>query len=118
MDAGLRPRTERPSDYRDVIDVPPELRQHLPSSFDVVGDIIIIKIPDELVPVRKKMGEALLSVYPNIRAVFSDDGVKGEFRIRDLTRIAGTGTARTLHKENGTQITTDPSKVYFNPRLS
>lgn len=69
-EADLRPRMERPSDYREIVDVPGELRSELPSSFDVVGDIIIIKIPDNLVPVQSKMGDALLATYPNIRAVF------------------------------------------------
>ncbi|MBO4568758.1 MAG: 50S ribosomal protein L11 methyltransferase, partial [Candidatus Methanomethylophilaceae archaeon] len=49
---------------------------------------------------------------------FSDSGVKGDFRIRDLERLAGTGGSETVHKEFGVRIFTDPSKVYFNPRLS
>src|SRR5437879_860171 len=34
--------------YKDVIEVPPSARRLLPSSFDVVGDIAVIKIPEEL----------------------------------------------------------------------
>ena len=50
--------------------------------------------------------------------VFHDYGVKGDFRIRDLEKIAGEGTSETVHKEFGVKLYTDPSKVYFNPRLS
>jgi len=110
---------ERPvNDYRDIVDVPEELKAILPSSFDVVGDIAIMKIPAELAPYSEAMGNALLKATPNVRAVFHDGGVKGEFRIRELTRVAGKGDASVIHKENGVRLKTDPSKVYFNPRLS
>lgn len=117
-DSELQEQERRVGDYREIADVPDGLREHLPSSFDIVGDIAIMKIPDELLGYSEKLGEALLKTSPNIRAVFRDAGVKGEFRIRELTRIAGTGDAETIHKENGTRLKTDPSKVYFNPRLS
>ncbi len=109
----------RPKEYREVVkDVPDGLRELLPVSFDVVGDIAMIRIPDELLPYSRQIGEALIEVNRNIRAAFSDSGVKGEFRIRDLEKIAGEGGSETVHKEFGVRLFTDPSKVYFNPRLS
>ena len=108
----------RPREYRDVADVPEELRDLLPTSFDVVGDIAMIKIPDELLPYSRQIGEALVAVNRNIRAAFRDSGVKGDFRIRDLEKIAGEGGSETVHREFGVRLFTDPSKVYFNPRLS
>ena len=117
-DAELRPQERHVSDYREVVDVPESVKSLLPSSFDVVGDVAIMKIPDELMPYAAEMGRALMKVTPNIRAVFHDAGVKGEFRIRELTRVAGTGDAEVIHRENGVRLKTDPSKVYFNPRLS
>ena len=118
-EAELRPQERHITDYREAVKgIPDGLRGSLPSSFDIVGDIIIMKFPDELVPYESNIGEALLEATPNIRAVFSDGGVKGEFRIRELNRIAGKGDAVTIHKENGVRLKTDPSVVYFNPRLS
>ena len=78
----------------------------------------MIKLPDELRPYAQHIGEALLRVNRSIRIVFEDHGVKGEFRIRDLERIAGTGTSETVHREFGVRLYTDPARVYFNPRLS
>ena len=118
VDAEMQVQEQRPTDYRDVADVPEELREHLPSSFDVVGDVAMIKLPDELKPYAARIGEALLEVNRSIRIVFEDHGVKGDFRIRDLERIAGTGTSETVHKEFGVRLYTDPARVYFNPRLS
>ena len=97
VDAEMQVQEQRPTDYRDVADVADNLREHLPSSFDVVGDVAMIKLPDELKPYATQIGEALLKVNRSIRVVFEDHGVKGEFRIR---------------------LYTDPSRVYFNPRLS
>ena len=117
-EAELRPQSRGEGDYRNIVDVPDELRELLPNSHDVVGDIAITKLEEPLLPYRKAIGEAMMKVSPNIRAVFLDGGVKGEFRIRELERIAGTGTSETMHKEFGTRMLTDPSIVYFNPRLA
>ncbi len=59
-----------------------------------------------------------MKVNRSLRIVFRDHGVRGEFRIRDLERIAGTGTSETVHREFGVELRTDPARVYFNPRLS
>ncbi len=109
----------RPSgDYRLSVNVPDDLRPLLPNSHDVVGDIAITKLDDELLPYKAEIGNAMISASPNIRAVFLDGGVKGEYRIRELELIAGSGGSETIHKEFGTRLKTDPSKVYFNPRLA
>ncbi len=118
VEADVETQEHRPTDYREVAEVPEELREVLPSSFDVVGDVAMIKLPDELMPYKESIGSALLKVNRSIRTVFLDSGVKGEFRVRDLERIAGTGPSETVHKEFGVRLWTDPAKVYFNPRLS
>ncbi len=108
----------RPADYKEVLDFPDWLAEELPNSYDIIGDIALIKLTDILLPYKERIGEAMIEASPNIRAVMLDDGVKGEFRIRELEKIAGTGTSETVHKEFGTKIATDPSLVYFNPRLA
>ncbi len=118
VDAELRPSEHGETDYKNIAAVPEDLKELLPKSFDVVGDIAILKLEELLLPYGAEIGEALMKVTPNIRAVFLDGGVKGEFRIRELERIAGSGTSETIHREFGTRMMTDPSKVYFNPRLA
>lgn len=118
IDAEMEGQGHRPKDYRDVAQVPDDLKGTLPSSFDVVGDVAMIKLPDELLPYKGTIGNALLEVNHSLRTVFLDSGVKGEFRIRDLEQIAGSGSSETVHKEFGVRLYTDPSRVYFNPRLS
>lgn len=117
-EAELRPQEHGNGDYRNFVNVPEELKQLLPMSHDVVGDIAITKLEDPLLPYKEEIGKAMIKVSPNIRAVFLDGGVKGEYRIRELERIAGEGTSEVIHKEFGTRLMTDPAKVYFNPRLA
>ncbi len=110
---------ERPAgDYRENLRLPDGLQELLPNSFDVVGDIGMMKIPEELVLYKHEIGEAMMKANHSLRCVFSDSGVKGELRVRDLELIAGSGTSETVHKEFGARMHTDPSKVYFNPRLA
>ncbi len=118
VECDAEPQERRPTDYREVAKVPEGLRGELPSSFDVVGDVAMMKLPESLLPYRKEAGEALMAVNRSIRTVFLDAGVKGEFRVRDLERIAGEGPSETVHTEFGVRLWTDPAKVYFNPRLS
>ena len=104
------------TDYRNLL--PEEIREILPNSFDNIGDVLVVKLVDELLPMKHEIGDALLKVSSSMRAVFLDHGVKGELRIRDLELIAGTGGSETRHRESGVTLMTDPAKVYYNPRLA
>ena len=115
-DAELEVLKHQETDYRKLL--PEEIRDILPNSFDNIGDVLILKLVDELLPMKHEIGDALLKVSPSTRAVFLDSGVKGELRIRDLELIAGTGGSETRHRESGVTIMTDPAKVYYNPRLA
>ena len=69
---------ERPvGDYRHLLDLPDGLSDLLPISFDVVGDVGMIKIPEELEPYRESIGKAMMRAHRSLRCVFSDSGVKG-----------------------------------------
>lgn len=88
-----------------------------PSSFDVIGDIAIIKIPEELKKKERKIGEQLLK-FKNIKTVLKKEGmVEDEFRIRKYKFLAGEKKKETLHKEYGCRYKLNVEKVYFSPRL-
>ena len=106
------------TDYRSLVQVPEELKELLPTSFDVIGDVGIVKLPEALLPYAKQVGEALREVTPRLRTVALDKGVKGELRVRDLEVIAGGPSTETTHLEYGIRFLVDPAKVYFNPRLA
>lgn len=104
--------------YKELVLIPEDLKELLPTSFDMIGDICIIKLADELLPHSKKIGEAILGANTNIKVAALDRGVKGEFRTRDLEIIAGEERTTTTHKEFGLRFEMDVAKVYFSPRLA
>src|SRR6266571_5423742 len=104
--------------YKDVADVPPSLRPSLPSSFDVVGDIAVIKIPEGLRSHREAIGRAILRWNPKIRVAAEDHGVKGERRVRQIGFIAGERRTTTVHVEHGLRYRVDLAAAYFSPRLA
>ncbi|WP_297468532.1 class I SAM-dependent methyltransferase family protein [Thermococcus sp.] len=110
---------KRPHSYREVVDVPEKVKPLLPSSFDIIGDIAIIELPDELKPYGKAIGEAILKVHRHIKAVFAKGSkVEGEYRVRELVHLAGENRTETIHRENGIRLKLDVAKVYFSPRLA
>ena len=116
IDADLPVIEHAITDYRLLL--PESVRDILPNSYDNIGDVTIIKIPDELMYLKHEIGDALVRASKNTRCVLMDSGVKGELRIRDLELIAGEGPSETRHRESGVTIMTDPAKVYYNPRLA
>ena len=109
----------RPRSYREVVEVPDEIRPLLPSSFDIIGDIAIIELPEELMPHGRAIGEAILKVHRHIKAVFAKGSkVEGEYRVRELIHLAGEKRTETVHRENGIRLKLDVARVYYTPRLA
>jgi tRNA (guanine37-N1)-methyltransferase len=107
-----------PVRYRDVLDWAEAEKDLLPRAFDVVGDIVLIRLPRELEPRKASVGEALLRFVPGARVVGLDHGVHGADRRRTVERIAGAGPWRTRHRENGVDLEVDVETAYFSPRLA
>jgi tRNA (guanine37-N1)-methyltransferase len=104
--------------YKELIEIPDDLMEILPTSFDVVGKVAIIKIPDEIEDYKEKIGAAILDSQKNLETVAEDLGVEGEERVRKLEIIVGEKRTETVHKEYGIELKIDPSLVYFSPRLA
>jgi tRNA (guanine37-N1)-methyltransferase len=107
-----------PKSYQDILNLPPGLMELLPTSFDIVGDIFVLKLIDEILPYAKDIANALLETNRNAKVVVLDRGVKGEFRTRDLELLAGENRTTTVQKEYGLRFEMDLAKVYFSPRLA
>ncbi len=112
------PGRRRPTSYRDRLPYPPELARALPRSFDVIGDLVVLRLPESLQSRSAEIAEAIRSSVPRARLVGVDRGVKGPFRLRDIGVVAGTGPLRTRHRENGIELDVDLARAYFSPRLA
>jgi tRNA (guanine37-N1)-methyltransferase len=98
--------------------VPEMLHPHLPTSFDIIGDIAVVKIDDEIWEYRKDIGSSILGAYKSIMTVAADAGVSGDFRQRVIEVIAGKPETLTVHREYGLRLEVDISMAYFSPRLA
>jgi len=108
---------EKIKSYREFLNLSKEIIDELPKSYDIIGDIIIIKLKNDFLKYSNEIGEALLKFHKNMKTVALDLGVQGELRIRNLKVIAGDGLD-TIHKENGIRIFVNPGESYFSPRLA
>ncbi|MFA5772361.1 MAG: class I SAM-dependent methyltransferase family protein [Thermoplasmata archaeon] len=104
--------------YRDIITVPEDLKTYLPKSFDIIGEIAVVKVAKELLSYKKTIGDAILTANKNVKTVAVDEGVKNEYRIRKLNVVSGDHKTETIHREHGIRIMIDLAKAYYSPRLA
>jgi tRNA (guanine37-N1)-methyltransferase len=102
---------------KDIL--PPEDISKLYSAFDIVGSIIIIKIPDSLNSKKQIIAETILMNIKSAKSIFAQtSAVQGDYRLRTLEYLAGVNCPTTEYKEHGCRFKVDVSKTYFSPRLS
>jgi tRNA (guanine37-N1)-methyltransferase len=87
-------------------------------SYDVIGDIAVIRVQEQLVHHSEEIAEALLH-QKNIKAVWRQSSpIHGDYRLRDLQWVAGEKKSITVHKEHGSLFKVDIENCYFSPRLA
>jgi len=87
-------------------------------SFEIIGDIVIIEIPDEIMHRKDDIVEAILGRHKHVKTVLRKVGeVDGVFRIAKYELIYGERT-ETVVKEHGCRFLVDPTKVYYSVKLS
>jgi len=92
--------------------------EDLKTSFDIIGDIVILEIPENLQAQKDIIGEAALN-FTKRKAIFmKKSAIEGVTRTRQLEHIAGEKITTTIHKEHGTRFKLDVADVYFSPRLA
>lgn len=88
-----------------------------PRTQEVVGEILILEIPDELMKKEKIIAEAYLKANKQISTVVKKSDIHtGEFRTRKVTVLAGKKTKETVHRENGVELKLDLERTYFSAR--
>ena len=108
----------KPISYKEMTSIPDKLKHELPTSYDIIGDIILVKLPKILLKYQKEIGESLLKSNKNIRTVCLTEPVSGEFRTRNIKVIAGEERTITTHTEYGLTFNVDVKNTYFSPRLA
>ena len=115
-------RQEEPEFYRRTRLLPDILKNSmspselylLPKGWQILGDLIIVRIHPNLEAFKHLIAQALLSIYPRCKAVLRDFGVEGQLRIPTREVLAGDTTV-TIHRENGVFFKLDASRIMFSP---
>jgi len=93
--------------------------KRLYKSYDIVGDIAIIRTPDTLKHRSKIIAEAIMQTQKRVKTVlFQACPVFGDLRLRKLEWVAGEMKKEAIHKEYGCLFKVDLERCYFSPRLS
>lgn len=107
--------SKKPSSLKEYIEdfLSEDKLANFPSGWQILGDIIIVSIPETLEDKKIRVADTLLSMYPKCRSVVRDFGIEGQFRqpIREL--LLGSGT-ETIHKEHGCFFKQDVTKVMYS----
>ncbi len=88
------------------------------NSYDIVGDIAIIRLTEISRKYSQIIAETIMAVHKNVRTVLAQTSpIHGDFRLRKLEHLAGENETATIHKESECLFSVDLEKCYFSPRL-
>lgn len=91
--------------------------EKLPNAYDIIGDILIIDIPDELKKKEKIITDKILEIHPNIKTICKKQDIhKGKYRTQKLKIIAGEKRKETIYRENNVRLKLNIETSYFSPR--
>lgn len=97
---------------------PQQLKQ-IYKSYDIVGDIAIVRVPEPHKHHSRLIAEAIMDTHKEVKSVWRQvSSVSGDYRLRSLEFLLGEKTTVTRYKEHGCVYKTDLRKAYFSPRLS
>lgn len=114
----------RPKDFTVAYVLSQLLPSHVgapPSSFETMGHVAHLNLPEPIMPYRHLIGQVLLECLSssNIRTVIcKTDAVNGPYRTYDFEIVAGDPSTVVQHAEHGVNLQFDVQKVYWSSRLS
>ena len=99
--------------------LPPEELGLVPRSFDMVGDIAIMRVPREIYDRRKPIAQTIMEVNNHIKTVLCQVApIRGPLRLRELEWVSGEKKTKTTYREYGCILNVDLARTYFSPRLA
>jgi tRNA (guanine37-N1)-methyltransferase len=97
----------------------PEEVKQVYKSYDIIGDIAVIRVPASLEKHSQIVAEAIMEIHKHVKSVWKQTTpVSGDFRLRGLKLVAGEERTETVYREFGCVFKVDIKRCYFSPRLS
>ncbi len=121
VDVDLPPTRRKPRSLEEALKrvLSEEELRSLVKSFDIIGHVAVIEIPEELREKERIIAEAIMKVHPNVRTVAVEEGpTSGPYRVQPVRVIAGEKNLLTLYKEHSVEMWVEVGSVYFSVRHS
>lgn len=100
-------------DIKKAIELPQAKLKYLPQKWELIGDVLVLKLHDELQGYEELIGERYSEVL-RAKTVLRDDGhIKGRFREPSMHLIYGKDT-ETVHIENKVRFKLDVARLMFS----
>ena len=111
---------QHPKNFAELLkdELSEEEIETLRTSFDTIGEIVILEIPNNLEDKKQIIGDAALEFTKRRSIYMKKSAVKGTTRVRDLEFLSGIDDSVTVHKEHGARLKLDVREMYFSPRLA
>jgi len=95
-------------------EIPPRLLSKIPRKWEKIGDVLLMRVPDDLTRYGKEIGETYARVL-QCKTVLRDAGtISGVFREPNVELLFGSRNTETVHRENGIRFRLDPQKIMFS----
>jgi len=101
--------------YEDICNaakLPEDLTQMLPRKWEMLGDVLVLRLPGALLEKKKEIAELYSSVL-GAKTVLLDKGIRGRYREPVMEVLFGDDT-ETICLENGIRYKLDASKIMFS----
>ena len=120
VDVELDAIKQHPKNFAELLkdELSEDETEALRTSFDTIGEIVILEIPDNLEDKKQIIGDAALEFTKRRSIYMKKSAIKGTTRVRDLEFLSGIDDSVTVHKEHGARLKLDVREMYFSPRLA
>ncbi len=96
----------------ELLDLPNSKKDKLPDNWEMIGDVLLIKLPEELIEHKDQIGKVYADVL-NAKTVLLQGMIKGKKREPEVEKIYGEET-ETIHIENEIRYKLDTSQLMFS----
>ena len=94
--------------------IPSKLIDKIPKKWEKIGNVLILKLPDELDNYKKEISVIYAKIL-KCKSVLNDyGGIDGIYRTPKVELIFGSENTETIHFENGIKYKLDPRKIMFS----
>jgi tRNA wybutosine-synthesizing protein 2 len=87
---------------------------YLPKGYQIIGNILLIKLDKKLLKHRKLIGKTIMEMLPYIHTVCLIKDIRGNVRKPEIEVIAGCDKTQTMNKEHGCKFLLDVSDIMWS----